>query len=106
MIDISQIYEFGRRIGREFHAIKVVLFGSYAQGRPNRDSDVDILVILPFEGKSVYQSVRMRLQRRPPFPVDLIVWTPKQVRDRLKMGDSFIREVLEEGKVLYEADRR
>ena len=46
----------------------------------------------------------MRL--RPAFPVDLIVRTPQKVRERLAMGDDFIREILEEGKVLYEADRR
>lgn len=106
MTKLAQIRDFGRRIGHEFGARKVVLFGSYAKGRPSPDSDVDIFVILPFQGKSVHQSVRIRLQLRPAFPVDLIVRTPDQVRKRLKMGDPFIREVLEEGKVLYEADRR
>ncbi len=46
----------------------------------------------------------MRL--RPGFPVDPVVWTAEKVRERLAMGDDFIREILEEGKVLYESDRR
>ena len=61
-------------------------------------------MILPFEGKSVFQSVQMRMRLRPGFPVDLIVRTPEMVRKRLEMGDGFIQEILEEGKVLYEAD--
>jgi len=67
---------------------------------------VDLLIVLPFEGKSVNQSVRIRMKLRPAFPVDLIVRTPQHVRERLGIGDDFIREILEEGKVLYEADRR
>jgi hypothetical protein len=46
----------------------------------------------------------MRLKLRPPFPVDLIVRTPEKVRQRVAMGDSFMQEIVEKGKVLYEAD--
>ncbi len=106
MVTINQIEELGRRIGREFHAHRVVLFGSHAHGVPTEDSDVDLLVILPFEGRSVNQSVEIRMRLRPAFPVDLIVRTPEKVRERVEMGDDFTREILEEGKVLYEADCR
>lgn len=106
MVTMNQIEEFGRRIGREFRSERVVLFGSYARGLGTEDSDVDLLVILPFEGKSVNQSVEIRMRLRPTFPVDLIVRTPEKVRERLEMGDDFIREILDEGIVLYEADRR
>lgn len=104
MVMMDQIREFSQRIGREFGAHKVILFGSHAHGEVTEDSDVDLLVILPFEGRSVDQSVKIRLQLRPRFPVDLVVRTPEAVRERLEMGDDFIREILEEGKVLYEAD--
>ena len=106
MVTMNQIEDLGRRIGREFRPDRVVLFGSYAQGTATEDSDVDLLIILPFEGKSVIQSVEIRMRLRPAFPVDLIVRTPEKVRERLAMGDPFMREILEEGKVLYEADRR
>ena len=45
MVAISEIEEFGRRIGREFEAERVILFGSYAQGAVTDDSDVDLLVV-------------------------------------------------------------
>lgn len=104
MVSTSQIAELSERIVDEFHPRRIVLFGSYAWGNPNPDSDVDLLVIMPFEGKPVTKSVEMRLKVRPPFPVDLLVRTPEKIRERLAMGDTFIQDILEQGKVLYEAD--
>ena len=54
MVTMKRIKEFSQQIGREFCADRVVLFGSYAQGSPTEDSDVDLLVILPFEGKVLF----------------------------------------------------
>jgi predicted nucleotidyltransferase len=104
MVAMDGIEKFGRRIGREFGAERVILFGSYARGEVTADSDVDLLVIAPFEGKSVHKSVEIRMKLRPQFPVDLIVRTPKKMRERLEMKDGFMREILEEGEVLDEAD--
>lgn len=104
MTSTDQITELSERIVDEFHPHRIVLFGSYAWGNPNPDSDVDLLVIMPFEGKPVAKSVEMRLKVRPPFPVDLLVRTPEKIRERLAMGDTFIQDILEQGKVLYEAD--
>ena len=106
MVTMNRIEEFGRQIGREFVAERIILFGSYARGAVTDDSDVDLLVIVPFQGKSVDKSVEIRMKLRPWFPVDLLVRTPEEVRQRIEMGDGFMREVVEEGKVLYEADRR
>ena len=104
MVAMNQIEEFGQGIGREFGAERVILFGSYARGAVTDDSDVDLLVIIPFEGRSVDKSVEIRLKLRPQFPIDLLVRTPENVRQRIEMGDGFMREIVEEGKVLYEAD--
>lgn len=104
MVTSEQIEELSRRIVEEFRPQRIVLFGSYATGAPTPDSDVDLLVIMPFEGKPVFQSVQIRMKTRPPFPVDLLVRTPDMIRRRLEMGDTFLRDILTSGKVLYEAD--
>lgn len=106
MVTMKQIEELSQKLVQEFRPLKVVLFGSYAKGIVTPDSDVDLLVILPFGGKSVSKSVEMRLKLRPKFPVDLIVRTPEKVRERLEMDDAFMQEVMEEGKILYEAHNR
>ena len=103
MIEIAAIQEFNRRVVQEYKPQKVILFGSYATGRPTADSDVDILVILPFQGKSAAKSVEILNQIDPRFPIDLLVRTPDQIQDRLEKGDFFIQEILKKGKVLYEA---
>ena len=102
----KQIKDFGRRLAREFKPRKVVLFGSYANGRPRPDSDVDLLVVMPLAGNPVDKSVEMRLRLRPRFPLDLLIRTPAKIRERLAMGDDFIKDIIEKGKVLYEAPRR
>ncbi len=103
MITMQQIEDFGRQIGEEFHPRRVLLFGSYARGAATPDSDVDVLVVMQFEGRSVDQSVEIRLRTRPRFPLDLLVRTPESVRRRLEMGDFFLRDIVRNGKVLYEA---
>ncbi len=106
MVAMNKIKEFGRQIGEEFGAERVILFGSYAKGDASPDSDVDLLVIGPFEGRGVDTSVEIRMRLRPHFPVDMLIRTPAKIQQRIEMGDDFIREILEEGKVLYEASDR
>lgn len=86
MVAMNQIEEFGQRIGREFGAEKVILFGSYANGVPSADSDVDLLVIGSFPGRDVDTSVEIQMKLRPAFPVDLLVRTSEKVRQRIAHG--------------------
>ena len=102
---LNEIKEFSRQIGEQFHAQRVILFGSYAQGEVTADSDVDLLVIGQFEGKSVDKSVEIRMKLRPHFPVDILIRTPEKVQQRIEMGDCFMQEIIDKGKVLYEADK-
>jgi len=91
------------RIVETLHPEKVILFGSYAYGRPTPDSDVDLLVILETSApdKERYLAV-CRLLRPRPFPVDILVRTPQEVSRALEKGDFFMLEILSQGKVLYE----
>ncbi len=103
MIEMQKIYEWRDRIVKHFQPIKILLFGSYAYGQPTEDSDVDMLVIMPFEGRGAHKSAEIATVTHPRFAVDLLVRTPEQVKTRLDLGDFFIREIVENGKVLYEA---
>lgn len=103
IVPMRQIRAFARQIAAEFRPHKIVLFGSHAHRRATNDSDVDLLVIAPGHGDRVHESVAIQLRLRPKFPVDLIVRSPQEVRRRLRMGDTFLRDILKEGIVLYEA---
>jgi len=97
------ISSFARQVAKQFNPHKIILFGSYAYGKPTEDSDVDILVIMPFQGKGAQKATEILLTIDPRFPIDLLVRTPEQIRIRIKLGDFFIREITQKGKVLYEA---
>jgi uncharacterized protein len=104
MISFDQIQEFCQEVINKFQPEKIILFGSYAYGKPNQDSDVDLLIILPFEGRSVQKAIEIRLAIDYHFPLDLIARTPQAIQQRLEMGDFFIRDILQKGRILYEAD--
>ena len=82
---------------------KVILFGSYAWGRPSRSSDVDLFVIKDSKKLKHRRITEVeRLLGETSFPTDVLVYTPAEVRARLELGDFFVTRVINEGKVLYE----
>ncbi|MEW5829722.1 MAG: nucleotidyltransferase domain-containing protein [Chloroflexota bacterium] len=97
------ISEFARQIARQFSPHKIILFGSYAYGKPTPDSDVDVLVILPFKGRNPEKATEIWMATKPKFPTDIMVRKPDEIKKRLEMGDVFMQEITEKGKVLYEA---
>lgn len=103
MVRDEDIKALVRRLANEFHPRRVILFGSYAKGCPRNDSDVDILVELPFKGSGLNMAASIIKRLDPSFAVDLVVKTPSQIRDRLKWNDFFLQEVISGGQVLYEA---
>lgn len=85
---------------------KIILFGSFAWGRPKKDSDFDLLLI-----KKTKENPYYRIPRARSFlydideAFDILVMTPKEVGKRLKLGDFFIQEIFKKGKILYEAKK-
>jgi len=104
-IPMRLIRRFAREVAERFHPDKIILFGSYAYGTPHADSDVDILVVMPARNE-LDQAVRISVAIEAPFPLDLIVRTPKKLAWRLNERDWFLREVVSRGKVLYAQDDR
>ena len=100
---LKQIQTLTEQIAREFHPERIVLFGSHAYGKPHQFSDVDLLVVMPFEGSPLQQAARIITRLQPPFSLDLIVRTPEQVNERMAMQDGFMQEIFARGKTVYEA---
>ena len=103
-VSMNDIVTFSDQIARHFQPEKIVLFGSYAYGEPSEDSDVDLLVIMPFEGRS--QDVRRALRRATvaPFSSDVLIRTPEDTARRYREWDPLIREAIDKGVVLYDRD--
>lgn len=79
---------------------KIILFGSYAYGKPNPDSDVDLLVVVNTD-KSFHERIQ---QLRPLLPknkaIDLIVLTPLEYQ-KAKGINPLVTEIDSKGRVLY-----
>jgi len=104
VISETGIRELCKRIVDECEPERIILFGSHATGHAHRDSDIDLLVILPFQGRGFQKSLQILNAVKPQFPVDLIARTPEDTARRYKEGDPLIREALDRGKLLYERD--
>lgn len=102
-VSLNEIRAFARRIAEEFKPKRIILFGSYAYGKPTEDSDVDLLVIFSGRGSKADKSLEIRLRLSEPFPMDLLTRSTGEVVQRLKWNDWFLHEVMEKGKVLYES---
>jgi uncharacterized protein len=103
LIERKTINDFAQQIGREFRPERVILFGSYAYGKPTPDSDVDLLVVLPFQGSKGLKAFEIMRKLKPHIPVDIIVRTPDDIQERLELNDFFLKEITSKGKILYES---
>ena len=102
-ISMEQITALSDVIAELFKPEQIILFGSHAYGTPHSDSDVDLLVVMPTEKRPVYQAAEILNRVHPSFPVDLLVRTPEQVQQRIAWNDFFLRDIIENGRVLYAA---
>ena len=80
----------------------VILFGSYAWGKPTKSSDIDLFVIKKSRRPKLKRMLDVENLLYPsPLPIDVLVYTPSEVKRRLALGDFFIKRIINEGKVLY-----
>ena len=97
------IKNIANRITDNIHAEKIIMFGSYAYGRPNIDSDIDLLIIMETKLRPIKRSIFISKLFYPrALAMDIIVRTPNEVKERIKIGDDFIKDIISKGKVLYE----
>ena len=104
MVAQKEITRYVDELARKFAPDRVVLFGSHAKGDADKDSDVDLLVIMRHNTRNVKKAIEISRDIKRSFPLDLLVRKPGEVRHRLKERDVFLRSIMEEGKTLY--DRR
>jgi len=98
----EKIKQVAAKIARDYKPEKIILFGSYAWGRPHPDSDVDLFVVKKARNSwELAREIDGSIFPRP-FPLDLLLYTPQQIKKRVRMGDFFIQDIVSKGKVLYE----
>ena len=103
MIGKEEIEEIVRRIVEGVDPEKVILFGSYAYGEPDEDSDIDILVIKDMNMPRYRRGTEIKQYLRGmKIPIDIVVYTREEIEEFQGVKTSFINQIVEEGRVLYE----
>ncbi len=98
------IRKMAEKIKESYQPEKIILFGSYAYGKPTRDSDVDLFIIKDDPRQPIDRGVHVRrilCEENREIALTPLVYTPAEVAYRLSIGDDFVSEILSKGKVLY-----
>jgi len=106
-ITAAKIRKAAQKIVDEVDPEKIILFGSFAYGEPTPDSDVDLFIVMKTSLRPVDRIRRVSAVLDPrPFPVDIIVRTPAELAEQLRVKDCFVREIIDKGQVIYERSSR
>ncbi|MFY9826668.1 MAG: nucleotidyltransferase domain-containing protein [Thermoanaerobaculia bacterium] len=98
----KEIQRMVRQIVSRFHPDRIILFGSHARGDAGPDSDVDLLVVMPFLGSKLEKQLEIRLALKDiHVPKDIVVTTPEDFQWRKEIPGTIERPAAREGKVLY-----
>ncbi len=102
--NMQMIQGMAKKIKNEYNPEKIILFGSYAWGTPRRDSDIDFFIIKNTKEKPRDSQARVREildEENARFAIEPIIYTPKETKNRLELGDDFVRKILDKGVVVY-----
>jgi len=99
----KKLQEVVRRLVTRFQPVKIILFGSYARGTANKESDIDLLVVSDAEGKTHKLAALMYQELGSiGIPKDIVVVKPETVDTYRDLPGTIIYPAFKEGKVLYE----
>ncbi len=105
MIPKENITDIARKIAESFNPEKIILFGSYAWGKPDRDSDLDLFVVMESKERPIKRAASVRRVLKDRYvPMDILVRTPEELKHRMDIGDPFIKKILRDGQVIYARD--
>jgi len=98
------INTIAKKIIAKYKPQKIILFGSYAYGNPRKNSDVDLLVIKRTGQRHIDRSTKIREildKENRLIAIEPLIYTPKEINERLEMEDDFIKNIMEKGIILY-----
>ena len=98
-VELEQIVH---KIKKNYKPEKIILFGSYAEGKGRRGSDIDLLVIKETDKTPWTRVEEIDSYIKHTIPIDILVYTPQEIKERLLINDFFVKDIVERGNVLYE----
>ncbi|MBA3046949.1 nucleotidyltransferase domain-containing protein [Patescibacteria group bacterium] len=97
----KEIKRITKQIVKNYNPEKIILFGSFAYGKPKPSSDIDLLIIKKSRKKRVERIKEILMKTESDIPLEPLVYTPKEIKNRIDLGDFFFQDIFKKGKVLY-----
>ena len=104
MITQEELQELSQKISELIDTKKIILFGSYANGNADDESDVDLCIITDENKRKldIMREIRKNLDAVIDYPLDLIVYKEDEFYEKANLNNSFEHKIVEEGSDLYE----
>jgi predicted nucleotidyltransferase len=102
----AELDKIVKQVVADYQPEKIILFGSYAYGKPSADSDLDLLIIKKTAERFIDRWTKVRKIVSDPersIPFEPLILTPRELEERLARGDQFMEEIMTKGVVLYAA---
>lgn len=102
----KEIDKIVKQLQNKYKPEKIILFGSFARGKPKKDSDLDLFIVKKTRKNTLERILEVdKILFNRNLPLDILVYTPRQIKERLTLGDFFVEDILNKGKILYEKPR-
>ena len=100
----KEVQDIVKQLIRLYKPDKIILFGSLAKGQINQGTDIDLFIVKSDVPEFGVERIRqLDALIKYTLATDFIVYKPDELEQRLNLGDPFVKNILEEGKVLYDA---
>ena len=98
----KEIKKITRQIVENYHPEKIILFGSYAWGKPNENSDVDLFIVKETNKRRTDRQLEVdKILSDRNIPLDVLVYTPQEIKNRMLLEDFFVKNIIQQGKTVY-----
>lgn len=99
---LKSIEEIKTRLVESYNPDRIILFGSHATGKPQEESDIDLLILKDTQDRPIDRRIQVeKILADRSMPLDIVVYTPQEIRYLFSIGSPFVEEIIETGKVLY-----
>lgn len=99
---LKNIEEIKQEIVKSYAPDRIILFGSSASGNVKEESDIDLLILKDTKDRPIDRRIQVeKILAGREVPLDIVVYTPNEMRYLFSIGSSFVEEVIETGRVIY-----
>ncbi|MEK6589719.1 MAG: nucleotidyltransferase domain-containing protein [Nitrospinota bacterium] len=99
---LKTIESIKERLIASYDPDTIILYGSHARNEGSDKSDIDILILKDTEERPIDRRIRVeKILADRVKPLDILVYTPQEIKYLFPIGSPFIEEVIETGRVIY-----